>query len=373
MIKIMIMVGTRPEVIKVALLVKIFQTNPEFQVLLCDTGQHRELVQQSLADFGLIPDFSLELMQQNQTLSSLSSRLFAALEPLFVQEKPDWLIVQGDTTTVMVSSLCAFYHNVLVGHVEAGLRTYQRRSPFPEEINRQIVSRVANVHFTPTQISSNNLIQEGIDEKSIVLTGNTVIDALLYMSEKVKDEKYILDSDVVELLESGHRMILVTGHRRENFGDSFIDICRAILDLVEMHKDIFILYPVHLNPNVQKPVSELLGTHPRILLKPPFGYKKFIAHLNESYLILTDSGGIQEEAPALNKPVLVMRDVTERAEGVESGVALLVGTELKTIVDKTTDLLLDTKLYQRMANAHNPYGDGRASEQIVDFILNYNV
>lgn len=370
--KIIVMAGTRPEVIKVAPVVKKLKTRDDVDVKLCATGQHRELVQQSLADFELEPDFHFDLMRPNQNLAGLSADLFKAVDPLLEREKPDWLLVQGDTTTVMVSSLCAFYRGVRIGHIEAGLRTYQRRSPFPEEVNRQIVSRLTDLHFTPTHQSTQNLLNEGISADTVIMTGNTVVDSLIHISHKVSKETGLIDPAVAKQLKAGLRMVLVTGHRRENFGQNFEDICQAILRLAEIHKDAFFVYPVHLNPNVQEPVFRYLGRHPRIVLLPPLGYKNFIATLNQAHIVLTDSGGIQEEAPSLGKPVLVMRESTERPEGVAAGVAILVGSRPETIISKTSELLSDHQAYERMSRAGNPYGDGRASERIIEALFNHS-
>lgn len=367
------MAGTRPEVIKVAPVVRALKKQREVDIRLCATGQHKELVQQALADFELEPDFHFDLMRPNQNLASLSAGLLMAVDPLLEREKPDWLLVQGDTTTVMISAMCAFYRGIRVGHIEAGLRTYRRRSPFPEEINRQIVSRLADLHFTPTPLSTNNLLDEGVDPQTIIMTGNTVVDALIYMSRKVTKNNSLINSEILEGLKAGRRLVLVTGHRRENFGDNFQSICQSILHLANRHEDVFFAYPVHLNPNVQGPVFKYLGDHPRIILLPPLGYKSFIALLNKAYLVLTDSGGIQEEAPTLGKPVLVMRDSTERPEGLEAGVATLVGARPETIINKTSELLLNQKLYDSMARSGNPYGDGCAAERIVKSLMNHAV
>lgn len=371
--KILVIAGTRPEVIKVAPIVMALKKSDDVDVKLCITGQHRELVRQALADFELVPDFHFDLMRPNQQLAMLSADLFMTLDPLMEREKPDWLLIQGDTTTVMASALCAFYHNIRIGHIEAGLRTYQRRSPFPEEMNRQIVSRLADLHFTPTESGTQNLINEGIDPSTITMTGNTAVDSLLYINRQVEQETGLVDQAVAKMLETGKRMVLMTGHRRENFGKNFQSICMAILELANMHKDTFFVYPVHLNPNVQEPVYKYLNGHPRIILLPPLSYKNFIALLGKAYLVLTDSGGIQEEAPSLGKPVLVMRESTERTEGVMAGVAVLVGTKPKSIIRKTTELLTDKKVYERMVKAANPYGDGNAAERIISSLMKYSI
>jgi UDP-N-acetylglucosamine 2-epimerase len=364
--KVIVLVGTRPEAIKVAPVVMALRERKEISTLLCSSGQHREMLTQVLADFSLEPDLDFQIMRPGQTLSSLSAHVFMALDPVLEREKPDWLLVQGDTSTVMIGALCAFYRDVRIGHIEAGLRTFSRRSPFPEEINRQIVGRLADRHFAPTRQSVDNLLREGVAEEDIFLTGNTGIDALRYMREQVQNRPDLLDPAVSGLLEAGRRMVLVTGHRRENFGEGFVHMCQAMLRLVQRHEDIFLVYPVHLNPNVQRPVRQYLDGHGRILLLAPMDYKRFVAHLDAATLILTDSGGIQEEAPALGKPVLVMRDVTERMEGVEAGVAALVGTKQEVIVEEVSRLLSDQTAYRRMARASNPYGDGRAARYIVE-------
>jgi UDP-N-acetylglucosamine 2-epimerase len=365
-VKVIVLVGTRPEAIKVAPVVIELKKRKDISALLYSSGQHKEMLAQVLADFNLEPDRDFHLMQPGQSLSSLSAQVFTALDPVLEREKPDWLLVQGDTTTVMIGALCAFYRNVRIGHIEAGLRTFSRRSPFPEEVNRQIVGRVADRHFAPTRQSVDNLLREGVEKKDIFLTGNTVIDALRHMREKVRNRPKLVDRTVRGLLEAGKRMILVTGHRRENFGEGFVHMCQAMLRLVQRHEDIFLVYPVHLNPNVQEPVRRYLGDHERILLRDPMNYQRFVAHLDAATLVLTDSGGIQEEAPALGKPVLVMRDVTERMEGVEAGVAALVGTKQEVIVEEVSRLLSDPSAYRRMARASNPYGDGQAAKYIVE-------
>lgn len=364
------MAGTRPEAIKIASVIHELRKHPEITTLLCNTGQHREMIQQALEDFDISPDISLDVMQPGQTLSLLTARLFEKVDEILVEHKPDWILVQGDTTTVMASAMTAFYRTIKVGHIEAGLRSFNRWAPFPEEVNRQIVSKVADLHFAPTKQAYANLIREGIDPDDVLVTGNTVIDALHWMQEKIKDQTHLLHKRVLEAKEKGMRIVLVTGHRRENFGEGFLAICHAVRRLANKYEDTIFVYPVHLNPNVRKPVREILGEHPRIILLPPFSYKHFIAHLNASYFVLTDSGGIQEEAPALGKPVLVMRDVTERPEGVKAGVAKLVGAHEDLII-RHASLLLDNKeAYQAMAKAENPYGDGKAAQRIVNALLN---
>lgn len=280
------------------------------------------------------------------------------------------MLVQGDTTTVMVSAMCAFYQNIRVGHIEAGLRSFNRWAPFPEEVNRQTVSKVADLHFAPTKTAYANLVREGIDPDEVLVTGNTVIDSLHWIQEKIKGQRQLLDERVLEAQKQGQRIVLVTGHRRENLGDGFIEICNAVRQLADAYEDVAFVYPVHLNPKVQEPVMNILGNHPRIILTKPFSYKPFIAHLNAAYFVLTDSGGIQEEAPALGKPVLVMRDVTERPEGVKAGVSKLVGPHADLIVRHASLLLDNEEAYHSMAKAENPYGDGHASEKIVNALVN---
>ena len=370
--KIMIMAGTRPEAIKVAPVVSCLKATNNADIVLCNAGQHKEMIRQAFADFSLEPDIVLDVMLQGQTLAGLNSRLFAAIDPVLDQEKPDWVLVQGDTNTVMVGALCAFYRNIRVGHIEAGLRTYNRRSPFPEEVNRQIVTRVADLHFAPTQVAVDNLLRDGIDAGNIILTGNTVIDSLLAIHKQVATDRGLLLPEARDLLASGKRMILITGHRRENFGESFKNMCGAMADIAGRNPDAFILYPVHLNPNVQDVVFGILNGRERVLLTTPMAYRQFVAHIGAAHIILTDSGGIQEEAPALNKPVLVMRDTTERPEGVEAGVALLVGTGRDAIVREVERLLNDSGHYRKMAAAANPYGDGHAAERIANAILSRN-
>lgn len=364
------MAGTRPEAIKVAPIVNELNRHREITTILCNTGQHREMIQQAFNDFEIKPDIHLDVMQSGQTLSSLSSRLFKIVGEVLVEQKPDWILVQGDTTTVMVSAMCAFYQHVHIGHVEAGLRSFNRWAPFPEEVNRQIVSKVADRHFAPTKTAYTNLIREGTDPDDVLVTGNTVIDAIQLIQKKIKDKNLLLDKKVSKELENGKRIILVTGHRRENLGNGFIEICQAIRTLADNYNDVCFVYPVHLNPKVQETVRGILDGHPRIILTEPLSYKSFIAHLNACYFVLTDSGGVQEEAPALGKPVLVMRDVTERPEGVNAGVAKLVGARKEQIIQQASILLDNRDSWRCMVCAKNPYGDGKASERIVNSLLN---
>lgn len=370
--KNLIIFGTRPEAIKMAPLVKMFlKYSNEFETRVCITAQHREMLDQVLEFFNIIPDYDLDLMKPNQNLYNLTSEIIIGLKPILEDFNPDFVYVHGDTTTTMSASIAAFYSGAKVCHIEAGLRTFNKRSPFPEEINRSITGRVSDYHFAPTLTSKKNLLNENINESNILVTGNTVIDALDYSSRIVSTKGY---SDIeVEYLktivDSEKRLILVTGHRRENHGEGFINICSALKRIAQNHKDIQIIYPVHLNPNVQKPVYELLSDQENIKLITPLLYPAFVWLMNKSYLIITDSGGVQEEAPSLGKPVLVMRDTTERPEAVEAGTVLLVGTDTNKIVNETEKLLNDKESYDTMCKLHNPYGDGKSCERIVEFIL----
>ncbi len=371
--KNLIIFGTRPEAIKMAPLVKTFLEYPnEFETRVCITAQHREMLDQVLEFFSITPDYDLDLMKPNQNLYSLTSDIITNLKPVLEDFSPDFVYVHGDTTTTMAASIAAFYSGAKVCHVEAGLRTFDKRSPFPEEINRSIASRVSDYHFAPTTTSRDNLLNENIKQSNIVVTGNTVIDALEYSSSIVSSDNYI-DNEVENLktiVDNEKRLILVTGHRRENHGEGFINICSALNKIAQNHKDIQIIYPVHLNPNVQKPVYQLLSNQENIKLITPLSYPAFVWLMNKSDLIITDSGGVQEEAPSLGKPVLVMRDTTERPEAVEAGTVLLVGTNTNQIILEAERLLNDKKSYDTMSRLHNPYGDGKACERIVDFILN---
>lgn len=368
--KIIVIAGTRPEAVKLAPVVKELKKYKEITTLVCNSGQHQQMIDDTFADFKIVPDISLNVMSHCQTLACLTARLFVAIDEVFETEKPDWVIVQGDTTTVMVGAMCAFYRHIKVAHVEAGLRSYDKFAPFPEEVNRQMVTRVADLHFAPTRLSYANLIKEGISPDDVFVTGNTVIDALLWVRDYLKDkqEEY-LHIDIQKALAQGKKIILVTGHRRENLGNGLVDICKAIKELSYKYLDCVFVYPVHLNPAVQNTVRTILSNHARIMLLPPLSYLHFQALLNASYLVLTDSGGIQEEAPALSKPVLVMRDVTERPEGVQTGCARLVGSATDAIVNGVSELIDNPELYNRMKNAQNPYGHGHSSERIVKAIL----
>jgi len=371
--KVLLVFGTRPEAIKMApLALQLKQNNQSFETKVCVTGQHRQMLDQVLELFNLTPDFDLNLMKPGQTLSDVTSGVLKGLEAVFTEWLPDVVLVHGDTATTFAASLAAYYHKVKIGHVEAGLRTGDLYSPWPEEANRKLTGALANYHFAPTQSSYNNLIKENINPENITITGNTVIDALLKVKEKVEtDHKLIADFKTqFSFLDENKKLILVTGHRRENFGQGFLNICQALANIAQKYSDVQIVYPVHLNPNVQKPVNELLSGISNIHLIAPQDYLPFVYLMNRSYLILTDSGGIQEEAPSLGKPVLVMRDTTERPEAVEAGTVKLVGTDTTLIEKYVTDLLTNNELYKQMAEAHNPYGDGTSCQQIIEFLKN---
>ncbi|WP_196889199.1 non-hydrolyzing UDP-N-acetylglucosamine 2-epimerase [Aureivirga sp. CE67] len=366
--KNLIIFGTRPEAIKMAPLVKEFQKNSNLETKVCVTAQHREMLDQVLDFFEITPDFDLNLMKPNQNLHTLTADIITGLKPILDEYQPDYVYVHGDTTTTMASSIAAFYSNAEVCHVEAGLRTNNKRSPFPEEINRQVTGRITDYHFAPTVTSKANLLREGVSESQILVTGNTVIDALKDSVQRVEN---IQDKEIdflKENLDLSRKVILVTGHRRENHGQGFINICTALKEIAVQNPEIQIVYPVHLNPNVQKPVYELLDAVKNIKLINPLSYPAFVWLMNKSHLIITDSGGVQEEAPSLGKPVLVMRDTTERPEAVEAGTVILVGTETEKIVSEATKLLEDKELYAKMSALHNPYGDGEACQRIVSFI-----
>ncbi len=373
MIKNLIIFGTRPEAIKMAPLVKEFKMFPElFDTRVCVTAQHREMLDQVLDFFEISPDYDLDLMKPNQNLYSLTSEIILGLKPVLEEFQPDYVYVHGDTTTTMASSIAAFYSGSKVCHVEAGLRTHNKLSPFPEEINRQITGRIANIHFAPTITSKENLLKENIDKKSILITGNTVIDALLDSSDRVNS----IHNKEIEFLKNEldftKRIILVTGHRRENHGEGFINISNALKEIAIINPDIQIVYPVHLNPHVKGPIYAIIGKIPNIKLIKPLTYPAFVWLMNQSYLIITDSGGVQEEAPSLGKPVLVMRDTTERPEAVDVGTVILVGTDKDKIITECNDLLSNIERYQQMSALHNPYGDGKSCQRIVKYILEIN-
>lgn len=369
--KILLVFGTRPEAIKMAPLVKALQKDTEhFEIRVCVTAQHRQMLDQVLEVFGITPEYDLNIMAPNQDLYDITAKVLLGLREVLKDFRPDTVLVHGDTTTSMAASLAAFYMQIPVGHVEAGLRTYNMLSPWPEEMNRQVTDRICTYYFAPTEQSRANLLQENIDAKKIFITGNTVIDALLMAVDIISTTAGVKEKMAKELQEKGYTVgdreyILVTGHRRENFGDGFLHICKAIKELAALHPEMDIVYPVHLNPNVQKPVYELLSGLSNVYLISPLDYLPFIYAMQHSTLLLTDSGGVQEEAPSLGKPVLVMRDTTERPEAVEAGTVKLVGTDAEAIVSNVTALLQDKEMYKRMSETHNPYGDGQACERII--------
>lgn len=371
--KIVVIFGTRPEAIKLCPVVLALKQNPAFDCKVCVTGQHREMLQQVLDVFGVKPDKDLALMRPNQTLGGLTSRAIAAIDEYLAQEKPDIVMVQGDTTTVLCGALAAFYHHIPVAHVEAGLRTWNLESPWPEEANRVLTTRLAKWHFCPTESNKSNLLKEGVSEKGVYVTGNTVIDALLMAKEKVNANPPSIDGLPDDLLASDERMVLITGHRRENFGDGFENICTAIRNLAERFPETHFVYPVHLNPNVREPVRRILGHHSgkNVHLVEPQSYLPFVALMNRSYIVLTDSGGVQEEAPSLGKPVLVMRDTTERPEAVASGTVKIIGIVRESIEREVAWLLNDENEYSKMAMSVNPYGDGFATQRIVKVLDEY--
>ena len=362
--KILIIFGTRPEAIKMAPLV--LRLRQSLEVKVCVTGQHRQMLDQVLGLFQIVPDYDLNLMKPNQNLANLTAEVLNGVTRILQERKFDWVLVQGDTTSTMAGAMAAFYQKVRVGHVEAGLRTYNLNSPFPEELNRQVTSKMAQLHFAPTAESKQNLLKEGFLENNISITGNTVIDALLWVLEHSTPLDLALPIDLQQ-----SRMILVTGHRRENFGEGFQQICEALQTIALQQPDVQIVYPVHLNPNVLEPVNRILSNLPNMHLLEPLEYPQFVHLMNQSALILTDSGGVQEEAPSLGKPVLVMRDTTERPEAVQAGTVKLVGANQRTIVDETIRLLNDSEAYRKMAFAHNPYGDGTASNKIMDALMSF--
>lgn len=374
-IKNLIIFGTRPEAIKMAPLVKEFLKLPDnFETKVCITAQHREMLDQVLDFFEIEPDYDLNLMKPNQNLYSLTADIITNLKPVLEEFQPEYVYVHGDTTTTMAASLASFYSGAQVCHIEAGLRTFNMKSPFPEEMNRSVTGVVSNLHFAPTTTSKDNLLRENKKEENIIITGNTVIDALLFSVNKVNSQEFE-DNEVSQLkslIDPDKKLILVTGHRRENHGQGFINICGALKQIALDHPETQIIYPVHLNPNVQKPVYDLLGNIPNISLIAPLSYPAFVWLMEKSYLIITDSGGVQEEAPSLGKPVLVMRDTTERPEAVNAGTVVLVGTNKEKIVSEANKLLNDPQEYERMGKLHNPYGDGNACSRVINYILEIN-
>ena len=378
----MLVFGTRPEAIKMAPLVKEFQKHPDmFRTTVCVTGQHRQMLDQVLEIFNITPDYDLNIMKQGQDLYDVTSRVLTGMRSVLDEARPDLVLVHGDTTTSTAAALAAFYRQIPVGHVEAGLRTHNIYSPWPEEMNRMITGRIATFHFAPTPLSRENLLKENVSADKITVTGNTVIDALYWVVDKIRNNSR-LDSELGEILKKagydtgrlsgGKRLVLITGHRRENFGEGFINMCTAIKDLSKKYPDTDFVYPMHLNPNVRKPIHQVFGENLGILgnmfFIEPLEYLSFVYLMEHSYMVLTDSGGIQEEAPGLGKPVLVMRDTTERPEAVEAGTVKLVGTDYHKILSETSELLDSLSAYEKMSKAVNPYGDGKACERIVTYL-----
>ncbi len=374
--KILLVFGTRPEAIKMAPLVKEFQKHQDkFETKVCVTGQHRQMLDQVMDVFDIKADYDLNIMAPGQDLYDITTKVLLGLRSVIKEFQPEIVFVHGDTTTAMASSLAAFYSHIKIAHIEAGLRTHNLQSPWPEEMNRQLADRITDYHFAPTEASKQNLIEEKISSEHIYITGNTVIDALLMGLDLIESDSNLLQKIEAEIKGKGYtlhgdkKIVLVTGHRRENFGDGFQNICSALKEIALANPNIDIVYPVHLNPNVQKPVYELLKGVPNIYLISPLDYLPFIYLMQKSHIILTDSGGIQEEAPSLGKPVLVMRNTTERPEAVDAGTVKLVGTDKQTIVDNVNELLTNNNIYRKMSETHNPYGDGKACQRIVDSIL----
>jgi UDP-N-acetylglucosamine 2-epimerase (non-hydrolysing) len=364
-LKILSVFGTRPEAVKMAPIVRLLAQTIGVESRVCVTAQHRQMLDQVLNLFDIKPEYDLNLMRDNQSLAQLSAAIFTHLDPVLSDFKPDWVLAQGDTTTVAITSLLSYFNRIKFGHVEAGLRTHDKWQPFPEEINRRVAGVTADLHFAPTEWSKQNLLREGVDESIIKVTGNTVIDALQFVSKQPEPKEI---SELVSSTLKTNKLILVTAHRRENFGKPIEDICYALAELAK-HEDVEIVYPVHLNPNVQEPVNRLLKGVDHITLLPPLDYLPLVHLMKHATLILTDSGGIQEEAPAFGIPTLVLRDVTERPEGVEAGTLKLVGTETSHIVKEAKRLLDDKSAYTQMAKAGNPYGDGHAAEKIIQALL----
>ena len=381
--KVMLVFGTRPEAIKMAPLVKEFQKQPKrVETVVCVTGQHREMLDQVLKIFDIKPDYDLNIMKQGQDLYDVTARVLPGMRDVLKEVKPDVVLVHGDTTTSTAAALAAFYQQIPVGHVEAGLRTHNIYSPWPEEMNRLLTGRLATYHFSPTPLSRNNLIKESVDDRNIIITGNTVIDALYWVVDKIKNNKE-LDNELEDILSkagydvnrlnNGKKLVLITGHRRENFGDGFINMCTAIKDLTVKYPDLDFVYPMHLNPNVRKPIHEVFGENlsglKNMFFIEPLEYLSFVYLMEKSSIVLTDSGGIQEEAPGLGKPVLVMRDTTERPEALDAGTVKLVGTDYNKIVNEVSSLIDDKAAYEKMSKAVNPYGDGLACGRIVNALL----
>lgn len=374
--RILTVFGTRPEAIKMAPLAIALQEHPQIESAVCVTAQHRQMLDQVLDLFQIKPDYDLDLMAPGQDLYDITAKALLGLRPVLQEFKPDVVLVHGDTTTCLAASLAAFYGRVKIGHVEAGLRTWNLQSPWPEEANRQLTDRIADYYFAPTQESSDNLLREGVDAAKVLVTGNTVIDALLDVVARLRTDvseqerlAALIESKGYAGIRQNRRRILITGHRRENFGDGFRQMCEAMKEIATRHPDVDLIYPVHLNPNVQAPVREVLSDVSNVYLIDPLDYEPFVYLMDQSFLILTDSGGVQEEAPSLGKPVLVMRDTTERPEAVAAGTVRLVGNQKNNIVQSCLELLENPVAYEQMAKAHNPYGDGQACKRIVDFLL----
>jgi UDP-N-acetylglucosamine 2-epimerase (non-hydrolysing) len=369
MMKVIIVFGTRPEAIKLAPIIKEFEKHPdEIQLKVCVTAQHRQMLDSVLKMFDIKPDYDLNIMRDKQTLFDITNNVLAKIKEIYFKEQPDIVFVQGDTTTTFASALAAYYLQIKVAHIEAGLRTYNKYAPFPEEINRRMVSAIADLHFAPTEQSKLNLLKENVNERDIFVTGNTVIDALFMILEKIKGKHISIEGIESSELEN-KRLILVTGHRRESFGEGFENICNALKELAESFDDIIIIYPVHLNPNVRGPVNRILGNVRNVKLIEPIGYQSFVYLMEKAYVIITDSGGIQEEAPSLSKPVLVMREITERPEAVEAGTVKVVGTQKESIVNSTRQLLLDANEYKKMSSTINPYGDGKSAQRTYKILI----
>ncbi|CAH3990657.1 UDP-N-acetylglucosamine 2-epimerase, partial [Klebsiella oxytoca] len=374
-VKVLTVFGTRPEAIKMAPLVHALARDPHFEAKVCVTAQHREMLDQVLKLFSIVPDYDLNIMQPGQGLTEITCRILEGLKPVLESFKPDVVLVHGDTTTTMAASLAAFYQRIPVGHVEAGLRTGDLSSPWPEEGNRTLTGHLATYHFAPTETSRQNLLRENIADNRITITGNTVIDALFWVRDRVLSDEALRNelTQRYPFLANGKKMILVTGHRRESFGRGFEQICHALAEIAANNPDVQIVYPVHLNPNVSEPVNRILGHVENVMLIEPQDYLPFVWLMNRAWLILTDSGGIQEEAPSLGKPVLVMREMTERPEAVSAGTVCLVGTDSQRIVNEVTRLLHDESAWQAMSRAHNPYGDGQACHRILSALKNNQV
>lgn len=371
--KILICFGTRPEAIKMASLVHALKKSTLLDVKVCVTAQHRQMLDQVLDFFEIIPDYDLNIMKENQTLNEICGRIFNKIDVVYADYQPNVVLVHGDTTTSSVCAWAAFHRGIKVGHVEAGLRTHNKLSPFPEEMNRLITGRIADYHFAPTLAAQNNLLEEKINPSEISVTGNTVIDSLLWTTEKLNiGYENAIIQQLKQRINFDKKVILVTGHRRENFGQGFLNICKALTEIAT-HEEVEIVYPAHLNPHVQKPVMKLLSGLSNVHLIAPLDYPTFVWMMKQSYLIVTDSGGVQEEAPSLGKPVLVMRETTERPEAVDAGTVILVGTNTAEIISQTKELLHNKNKYNKMSQAHNPYGDGQATQKIVAFLTNLNL